>query len=98
MRSDFSLDYRKHRSIRVAEHERETIGCMRTFPTLVSVRAVRALFKEKSERIYIFFEHPGGKLPKRLDGKIDCCLKKNMNASRPSEHPTVREENVKTFR
>ena len=26
-----------------------------------------------------------------------CCLKKNLNASRPSEHP-VRGENVKTFR
>ena len=25
------------------------------------------------------------------------CLKKNMNASRPSEHPPVRGENVKTF-
>ena len=26
-----------------------------------------------------------------------CCLKENLNASRPSEHPPVREENVKTF-
>ena len=26
------------------------------------------------------------------------CLKKNLNASRPSEHPPVRGENVKTFR
>ena len=26
------------------------------------------------------------------------CLKKNMTASRPSEHPPVRGENVKTFR
>ena len=26
------------------------------------------------------------------------CLKKNLNASRPSEHPLVRGENVKTFR
>ena len=25
------------------------------------------------------------------------CLKKNMNASRPSGHPPVRGENVKTF-
>ena len=25
------------------------------------------------------------------------CLKKNMNAPRPSEHPPVRGENVKTF-
>ena len=25
------------------------------------------------------------------------CLKKNLNASRPSEHPPVRGENVKTF-
>ena len=25
-------------------------------------------------------------------------LKKNLNASRPSEHPPVRGENVKTFR
>ena len=27
-----------------------------------------------------------------------CCLKKNQNAPRPSEHPPVRGENVKTFR
>ena len=27
-----------------------------------------------------------------------CFLKKNLNASRPSEHPPVRGENVKTFR
>ena len=27
-----------------------------------------------------------------------CCLKKNQNASRPSEHSPVRGENVKTFR
>ena len=28
-----------------------------------------------------------------------CCVsKENLNASRPSEHPPVREENVKTFR
>ena len=27
-----------------------------------------------------------------------CCLNKNLNASRPSEHPSVREKNVKTFR
>ena len=26
------------------------------------------------------------------------CLKKNQNAPRPSEHPPVRGENVKTFR
>ena len=26
------------------------------------------------------------------------CLKKNLNASRPSEHPPVRRKNVKTFR
>ena len=26
------------------------------------------------------------------------CLKKNLNASRPSEHPPVRWKNVKTFR
>ena len=26
-----------------------------------------------------------------------CCLKKNLNASRPSEHPPVKEKNVKTF-
>ena len=26
------------------------------------------------------------------------CLKKNQNAARPSEHPPVREKNVKTFR
>ena len=26
------------------------------------------------------------------------CLKKNLNASRSSEHPSIREENVKTFR
>ena len=26
------------------------------------------------------------------------CLKKNLNASRPSEHSPVRGENVKTFR
>ena len=26
------------------------------------------------------------------------CLKKSLNASRPSEHPPVRGENVKTFR
>ena len=25
------------------------------------------------------------------------CLKKNLNASRPSEHPPVRGESVKTF-
>ena len=25
------------------------------------------------------------------------CLKKNVNASRPSEHPSIRGENVKTF-
>ena len=74
----------------MAEYERETIGCMRTFPILVSVGAVRALSKEKSERIYKISEHPGGKLPKRLCGKIGCCLNKNMNASRPSENPTVR--------
>ena len=27
-----------------------------------------------------------------------CTLKKNMNASRPSEHSSVRDKNVKTFR
>ena len=27
-----------------------------------------------------------------------CCLKKKQNAPRPSEHPPVRRENVKTFR
>ena len=27
-----------------------------------------------------------------------CCSKKSLNASRPSEHPRVRGENVKTFR
>ena len=27
-----------------------------------------------------------------------CCCKKNLNASRSSEHPPVRGENVKTFR
>ena len=26
------------------------------------------------------------------------CFKKNLNASRPSEHPTVKGKNVKTFR
>ena len=26
------------------------------------------------------------------------CLKKNLNASRPFEHPSIRGENVKTFR
>ena len=26
------------------------------------------------------------------------CSKQNLNASRPSEHPLVRGENVKTFR
>ena len=26
------------------------------------------------------------------------CLKKNLNVSRPSEHPPVRGKNVKTFR
>ena len=26
------------------------------------------------------------------------CLKKNLNALRPSEHPLVKEENVRTFR
>ena len=26
------------------------------------------------------------------------CSKKNLNASRPSEHPPVRGENIKTFR
>ena len=26
------------------------------------------------------------------------CLKKNLNASRPSEHPPVRGKSVKTFR
>ena len=26
-----------------------------------------------------------------------CCLKENLNASRPSEHPPVRGENVKRF-
>ena len=29
---------------------------------------------------------------------IYCCLKKNQDAPRPSEHPPVRGENVKTFR
>ena len=28
----------------------------------------------------------------------DGCLKKNLNASRPSEHPPVRGKNVKIFR
>ena len=29
---------------------------------------------------------------------ITYCLKKNLNVSRPSEHPPVREKNVNTFR
>ena len=29
---------------------------------------------------------------------IDALVKKNLNAPRPSEHPPVRGENVKTFR
>ena len=28
----------------------------------------------------------------------ECCLKKNQNAPRPSEHPPLRGKNVKTFR
>ena len=28
---------------------------------------------------------------------LHCCLKKNLNAYRPSEHSSVRKENVKTF-
>ena len=28
---------------------------------------------------------------------VHCCLKKNLNASRPSEHPPARGKNVKTF-
>ena len=33
-----------------------------------------------------------------LNLKDEYCVKKNLNASRPSEHPPVRGENVKTFR
>ena len=32
------------------------------------------------------------------EGNLLRCLKKNLNASRPSEHLPVREENVRTFR
>ena len=38
--------------------------------------------------LYIYINH----------GCSECCLKKNVNASRPSEHPSVSGENVKTFR
>ena len=39
-------------------------------------------------------------LPTRnpLLGGIIGCLKKNLNAPRPCEHPPVREKNVKMFR
>ena len=36
--------------------------------------------------------------PQKRSERQICCLKKNLNASRPSEHPPVREKNVKTFR
>ena len=36
---------------------------------------------------------------RRQDGNVAVCvIKKNLNASRLSEHPPVRGENVKTFR
>ena len=34
----------------------------------------------------------------RLGNRLSSCLKKNLNASRPSEHPPVVGENVEAFR
>ena len=35
---------------------------------------------------------------REMADKVCCSLKKNLNASRPSEHPTQGEKNVKTLR
>ena len=60
-----------------------------------------------SQEFHLFCEqeHPQrhantDKNPYRVYGTLKqvICLKKNLNASRPSEHPPVRGKNVKTFR
>ena len=33
-----------------------------------------------------------------VSNRITDCLKKNLKASRPSEHPSIKGQNVKTFR
>ena len=54
---------------------------------LIFLETTRSLvFEEKSERVF----------QDALPGQT--CFKENLNASRLSEHPPVRGENVKTFR
>ena len=56
--------------------------------------------------LYVCMVRCGGPAEFMRLGKLDiievhvpwcCCLKKNLDASRPSEHPPVKEKNVKTF-
>ena len=55
--------------------------------------------------LFIQINHPAGtpkyknyKRHDKLGYSSTICLKKNLNAPRPSEHPPVRGKNVKTFR
>ena len=46
--------------------------------------------------LYTYINRHAGTPKQKLN--INNCLKKNLNASRPSEHPPVMGGNVKTFR
>ena len=58
-------------------------------------RSRRVLIFLETTRSLVFEEDQNASL-KTLSGQT--CFKDNLNASGPSEHTPVREENVKTFR
>ena len=66
--------------------------------TMVQVEATGPIYKHV--QYFTYLEGARTETPdmSKLFIKLPYCLKKNLNASRPSEHPQVRGENVKTFR